>query len=92
MNNFFNILIRPHITEKATVSAEKSVYVFVVNPKSTKNSIEKAFMEKYKISPTKITTVTIPAKQVVVRNKAGKKSGYKKAYVYLKRGTKLETL
>ncbi len=87
-----NILISPHITEKATFSAEKGVYVFVVDPKSKKSTIEKAFSEKYKLNPVKITTVTIPAKRVVVRGKYGNKSGYKKAYIYLKKGDKIENL
>lgn len=87
-----HILIRPHITEKATFSSENSVYVFVVDPKSTKSIVAKAFVEKYKIVPVKITTVTIPSKSVIVRGKKGKKSGYKKAYIYLKKGTKLENI
>ena len=87
-----SVLIRPHITEKATMLAESSVYVFQVDPKSTKSIVEKAFVEKYKINPVKITTVTIPAKSVVVRGKRGKKSGYKKSYIYLKKGTKIENL
>lgn len=87
-----NILIRPHVTEKASFSAEKSVYAFVVDPSATKRDVEKSFVEKYKINPLKISTVTIPAKNVFVRGKSGKKSGYKKAYVYLKAGTKIENL
>ncbi len=85
-------LIRPHITEKATLSGEKSVYVFEIHSQATKSAVAKAFREKYKFSPIKIRTVTIPAKNVFVRGKRGKKSGYKKAYIYLKSGTKLETL
>ena len=92
MKNLSNILMRPHITEKATVSSEKSVYVFEVDPKSTKGEIEKAFVEKYKTNPVKVSTVTIPAKNVFVRGKRGKKSGYKKAYVYLKKGEKIEVI
>ena len=86
-----SILIRPHVTEKATVSSESSVYVFQIDPRSSKSQIEKAFTEKYKITPLKINTVTIPAKNVFVRGKRGKKSGYKKAYVYLAKGQKLES-
>ncbi len=92
MNDLTHILVRPHVTEKATMSAEQAVYVFVVDPKATKTLIEKAFIEKYKIVPLKVTTVTIPPKAVVVRGKRGMKSGYKKAYVYLKTGTKIENL
>jgi large subunit ribosomal protein L23 len=92
MKNLSSILIHPHITEKASFSAERSVYVFNINPKSTKADVTKAFKEKYKTSPVKVSTVTIPAKNVFVRGKRGKKSGYKKAYVYLKKGEKIETL
>ena len=92
MKNLSNILVRPHITEKATVSSEKSVYVFKIDPKATKDDVERAFKEKYKISPVKVTTVTIPAKNVFVRGKKGKKSGYKKAYIYLKKGEKIEVI
>ncbi|TSC70279.1 MAG: large subunit ribosomal protein L23 [Parcubacteria group bacterium Gr01-1014_46] len=86
-----SIILRPHITEKATVSTEHSVYVFEVANDSTKSLIKKSFEDKYKISPLKISTVTIPAKNVFVRGKRGKKSGYKKAYVYLAKGQKLES-
>ena len=89
-NDLNGVLIRPHITEKATLSAETSVYVFEVAPKSDKSTVSKAFIEKYKITPKKVTTVTIPAKNVFVRGKRGKKSGYKKAYIYLAKGQKLE--
>ena len=86
------VLIRPHITEKASLKAESSVYVFEIAPKATKAQVEKAFTEKYKVDPIKVSTVTIPAKNVFVRGKRGKKSGYKKAYIYLKKGDKIETL
>ena len=86
------VLIKPRVTEKATVKAESSVYVFQVDPKTTKGAVAKAFTQKYKITPIKVNTVTIPAKNVFVRGKRGKKSGYKKAYVYLKKGTKIENL
>ena len=74
------------------MKAESSVYVFEVNSNSNKGDILKAFNGKYKISPLKIATVTIPAKNVFVRGKRGKKSGYKKAYIYLRKGDKLEII
>ncbi len=92
MNSLSNILVRPHITEKATDSSEKSVYVFEVTPSATKHSVAKAFVEKYKVTPIKVSTVTIPAKKVIVRGKRGIKSGYKKAYIYVAKGQKLEII
>lgn len=86
------VLLNPHVTEKATVNSESSVYVFNIDPRTTKTLVKKSFIEKYKVNPIKISTVTIPAKNVFVRGKKGKKSGYKKAYIYLKKGDKIETL
>lgn len=87
-----NILIKPHITEKATLSSESSVYVFKIEQNADKSSVQKAFETKYKISPLKVRAVRIPAKNVFVRGKKGVKSGYKKAYVYLKKGEKIEII
>jgi large subunit ribosomal protein L23 len=90
MNDISSILIRPRITEKASRSAESSVYVFEVGQKATKSTISKAFTARFKITPLKVTTVTISPRAVFVRGKRGTQSGYKKAYIYLKPGTKLE--
>ena len=84
------VLVHPRITEKATRTSESSVYVFNIDPNTTKAHVEKAFIEKYKVTPVKVNTVTIPAKKVFVRGKVGKKSGYKKAYIYLKKGETVE--
>ncbi len=87
-----HILVHPRITEKATRSSESSVYVFNIDARTTKAHVKAAFVEKYKVTPVRINTVTIPAKNVFVRGKSGKKSGYKKAYVYLKKGTTIEII
>jgi len=78
------------ITEKATMKAEQSVYAFEVSKSASKPSIAQAVKEIYKVTPIKVATVTIPQKNVFVRGKRGKKAGYKKAYVYLKKGEKIE--
>lgn len=92
MKDLTSILVRPHITEKATVSAENSVYVFEVAKSATKHLVAKAFDEKYKVVPLKVSVVNIPAKNVVIRGKKGKKAGYKKAYIYVKKGEKVEII
>lgn len=87
-----SVLIKPRITEKASLKSESAVYTFEIAKTATKSLVEQAFIEKYKITPVKVSTVTIPAKNVFVRGKRGTKSGYKKAYIYLKKGDKIETL
>ena len=86
------VIVRPRVTEKATMSAESGVYVFEVSKTSTKAKIAKAIAGMYKVTPTKVRVVSLPAKNVFVRGKWGVKSGIKKAYVYLKKGDKIEII
>jgi len=85
-----SVLLRPRITEKATRSVESSVYVFEIAPKANKKDVAQAVKEQYKVTPVKVTTVTTPAKRTVVRGKRGTKASFKKAYIYLKKGDKIE--
>lgn len=85
------VLIRPRITEKATLLAEKdNVYVFEVHADSSKPIIAKMISSLYGVSPLKIAIVKNPTKAKMVRGKMGYKSGVKKAYIYLKKGEKIE--
>ena len=94
-----NVLLRPHITEKAVVGADLSaqagksgVYVFDVMSKATKKSISASVKALYKVTPVKVRTTKIAPKAVFVRGKRGVKQGGKKAYVYLKKGDKIELI
>jgi large subunit ribosomal protein L23 len=88
-----NVLIRPRVTEKAALQGEKlNVYAFEVTRDATKKSIIASVKEIYKVTPTDVHMVTIPKKNVFVRGKRGVKGGGKKAYVYLKKGDKIETI
>lgn len=86
------IIVRPRVTEKATVSAEQGVYVFEVSKDSTKTRIAKAVSVMYKVTPEKVRIVKLPAKKVFIRGKWGEKTAVKKAYVYLKKGDKIEII
>lgn len=86
-----SVLLKPRITEKAVVGADKNgVYVFVVTKTATKKQIAASVKSEYKVTPVKIRTAQIPDKAVFVRGKHGVKRGGKKAYVYLKKGDKIE--
>jgi large subunit ribosomal protein L23 len=90
VRDFSNVLVRPRITEKATESAEKNVYVFEVSVNSNKKEIHDAVIDKYGVTPVKVNITKIPAKKVFSRGKKGVKSGGKKAIVYLKKGDNIE--
>ena len=88
-----NVLLRPRITEKAALAADKSnVYIFEVARNATKKSISVSVRDVYKVNPVKVRVANIPPKQVFIRGKKGVKSGGKKAYVYLKAGDKIELM
>lgn len=88
-----NVLLRPRITEKAALVADKSnVYVFEVAKIATKKSISDSVHAVYGVVPVKVRVVPIPSKRVIVRGKRGVKKGGKKAYVYLKKGDKIELM
>ena len=85
------ILRRPRITEKASFLADKQgVYCFEVSAGSSKADISKAIKEIYGVIPRKVHITMRPAKRVIRRGIPGKKVGIKKAYVYLKKGDKIE--
>ncbi len=86
------ILISPRVTEKGAYLAEQGAYVFNVAKDANKKAIAAAVKEIYKVSPRKVTLVAIPRKQVMTRgtNKMGITAGGKKAYVFLKKGDKIE--
>ncbi len=88
-----SVLVKPRMSEKAILSADKAgVYVFVVSPEATKRQIMGSVKEKYKVTPVKVRTAKIAAKTVFRAGKLGTKSAGKKAYVYLKKGDKIELL
>ena len=87
-----SVIVRPRVTEKATMSAEHNAYVFEVSKNSTKARIAKAVSVMYKVTPEKVRVVNLPAKSVFIRGKWGTKSPVKKAYVFLKKGDKIEII
>ncbi|OHB24630.1 MAG: 50S ribosomal protein L23 [Parcubacteria group bacterium RIFOXYD2_FULL_52_8] len=94
--NLAGMLLRPRITEKATLlqSAEKGplVYTFEVHARATKNLVAQAVKSLYKVTPTAVRIIKLPAKTTMARGGVGSKTGVKKALVTLKPGEKIESL
>ena len=84
------ILKGPHLTEKAAFLEEKSQYVFKVAKEATKPAIKEAVESFYGVQVKKVNIVKIPSKKRSRGRKQGKKPGYKKAIVFLKKGQRLQ--
>lgn len=82
--------IRPHITEKSAILAEKGTYVFKVSPRMNKVEVAKAVRALHNVTPVRVNMVNLPRTNVIVRGKAGVKNGVRKALVTLAKGEKIE--
>lgn len=87
------VLHAPHISEKATVSAdERNEVVFKVDGKATKPEIKKAVEAMFKVKVTDVKTLNVKPKVKRLRGRVGKRSGWKKAYVSLAKGEEIDFL
>ncbi len=84
------VLIKPWITEAATVLMEQNKYVFVVDPKATKKQIILAVEGLYKVKVISVNTIKIPRKFKNYGRTPGWKAGFKKAILTLKEGDKID--
>lgn len=83
-----HIILRPRITEKASVKASENVYVFDVAVRATKPQIKAAFVAHYKVTPVQVRVVNTRGSQTrnMRTGKRGMTSASRKAYIYLKKG------
>ena len=87
-----SVLVRPHITEKAALLAEKNTYVFEVAKDTNKIEIAQTVKALYGVTPRSVNIVNLPNTRVFVRGKSGVKSGVRKALVTLEKGDKIELI
>jgi len=85
-----HIIKNPRITEKGASVAEQNAYTFDVIGQANKKEIAKAIFAIYKVHPVRVNVSVIPKKSVRYRGRSYVRDGGKKAYVYLKKGDKIE--
>jgi large subunit ribosomal protein L23 len=85
-------LIKPQVTEKATILTEKNQYVFEVFPKANKNQIKQAVEDVYGVDVVSVRVINVSRKKKRLGRISGWRKGYKKAVVKLAAGQKIEVL
>ncbi|KKT44752.1 MAG: 50S ribosomal protein L23 [Parcubacteria group bacterium GW2011_GWA2_44_15] len=87
-------IIRPRVTEKATMLSEqgRTVCVFEISRSANKRDVADAVRAIYKVSPEKVAILKVPPKKSFVRGRVSKGKTGRKAYVYLKKGEKIEII
>jgi len=81
-----DLVVKPIVTEKATLLLEQNKYVFDVLPKATKPEIKAAIEALFEVKVTKVNTINPPRKQRRVGRFIGYKTRYKRAIVTLAEG------
>ena len=88
----YQIIIEPIITEKTSGLRADSVYVFKVLKEATKSQIKNAIKENFGVDVSSINTAKMKGKVRKLGKSIGITSGWKKAYVQLKKGQKIKEL
>ena len=81
-----DLVLRPIVTEKATLLLEQNKYVFEVILKATKPEIKAAIESLFDVKVTGINTIRPPRKKRRVGRFSGYKAQYKRAIVTLAAG------
>jgi large subunit ribosomal protein L23 len=85
------ILIRPIITERATVLTERfNQFVFQVEKKANKYQIRNAVEAVYGVKVKKVATMVVPGKTKRRGATSGKRPNWKKAIITLQQGENID--
>lgn len=88
--NAYRVLIRPVVTEKTTELVNESKYVFDVSPNVNKIQVKESVEDVYDVTVEAVNMINMFGKHVRYGRIQGKKKGWKKAIVTLKKGDKIE--
>jgi large subunit ribosomal protein L23 len=86
----FDVILSPHITEKATVLSDLNKVVFKVAHDASKDEIAAAVEELFKVTVVKVNTIVTKGKTKRFRGILGTRSDVKKAIVTLADGQSID--
>jgi len=91
-NDLSSVIVKPRVTEKAVKMNDKNVYTFIVRRDATKYMVADAVKALFKVTPVKVNIVNKTPRQFMSRSKGRTQleKGMKKAYVYLKKGDRID--
>ncbi len=88
-----NVLLEPHVSEKATQAAEKAnQVVFKVRRDATKGEVREAVEHLFEVKVVDVQVVNVKGKAKRFGALRGRRSDWKKAYVRLAEGQDIDFL
>jgi len=90
----FVVIKKPVVTEKSMANQQKSVYTFIVAPDATKPEVKHSVEKAFNVKVQEVRTVKVKGKYKRMKNQLlqGKRKDWKKAYVTLKEGFRLDII
>jgi len=89
--NIYDVIQKPLISEKTTIEKEsKGIVAFQVHRDANKLEIKEAVEKLFKVDVLDVNTITVAGKVKRFGRHHGKRSNWKKAYVTLKEGSKVD--
>ncbi|NOX92902.1 MAG: 50S ribosomal protein L23 [Gammaproteobacteria bacterium] len=86
-----NILLGPHVTEKAAIVAESSnQYVFQVASNATKPEVKQAVEKLFEVEVDTVRVVNVKGKTRRTGYRVGHRKNWRKAYVRVKAGQTID--
>ena len=86
----FDVLLSPHITEKATLLSEQNKVIFKVALDSSKDEVAAAVEAIYNVKVTKVNTIVTKGKTKRFKGIMGRRNDVKKAIVTLAEGQTID--
>lgn len=88
MNNAYDIIIKPVMSEKSYDGIHSKKYTFVVDKRATKTQIKNAIEEIFKVDVESVNTINARGKLKRQGKYEGMTPSYKKAIIQLKKDSK----
>ena len=93
MNNVYDVIKKPLITEKGTrLKEENNTIILQVSTEANKMDIKRAVETVFKVKVADVRTITFKGKKKRLGARQGVRSDWKKAVVTLKEGEAVEYL
>lgn len=84
------VLLAPHVSEKATFAAENGQFVFRVASNANKLEIKRAVEAMFEVEVDNVRTLNVKGKTKRAGATVGRRKDWKKAYVSLKEGQDID--
>jgi large subunit ribosomal protein L23 len=89
-NRHYDVVLKPHITEKSTLLSEHNAVVFQVAGDASKPQIKAAVEALFNVNVTGVNTIVTKGKTKLWKGKPYKRSDIKKAIVTLAAGQSID--